>query len=272
MSLDWLDRQVTTRAYAWRLEREDGVVLGFVSHDHDVRIDDFTYRAAPGMVPSTIALTDDLEYNSVEIEGVMTSAAITVDDLLSGRWNGARLDIMLVDWANPENETVHLISGEFSEVVQSENRFRVEMLGPTSVLEEPVAPLTSPSCRADFGDRSCKISRHWHQQQCILTAADSEGLEFEALAGEAALYGFGELRWLTGENCGLSFAIMSGSGNIIMLADQPRGDVTVGDRALLTAGCNKMFATCRDRFDNVVNFRGEPHLPGNDLLTRYPGA
>ncbi|MEO9470359.1 DUF2163 domain-containing protein [Parasphingorhabdus sp.] len=272
MSLDWLDQQVTTRAFAWRLEREDGVAFGFVSHDRDVSIDDFTYRAAPGMVPSTIALTDDLDYNNVEVEGVMTSAAITESDLLSGRWNGARLEILLIDWANPENEIVHLISGEFSEVVQSENRFRVEMLGPTSALDEPVAPLTSPSCRADFGGKGCKISLHRHQQHCILAAVDGDGLEFEALAGEAALYGFGELRWLTGENCGLSFAIMSGSGNHILLADQPRGEVKSGDRALLTAGCNKMFATCRDRFNNVVNFRGEPHLPGNDLLTRYPGA
>ena len=41
---------------------------------------------------------------------------------------------------------------------------------------------------------------------------------------------------------------------------------------MLTQGCNKNFATCRDRFANAVNFRGEPYLPGNDLLTRYPGA
>lgn len=272
MSLAWLDDQLTTRAYAWRLEREDGIVIGFISHDRNVRIDDLTYRAAPGMVPSTIALTDDLEYNNVEIEGVMTSSAITDDDLLSGRWNGARLEIMLVDWANPENETVHLISGEFAEVAQSENRFRVELLGPTSVLDEPIAPLTSPACRADFGDKHCKISLHRHQQQCILMAADGDRLEFEALAGDAARYGFGELRWLTGKNCGLSFAIMNGSNNSIILADQPRGEVVPGDRALLTAGCNKMFSTCRERFGNVVNFRGEPHLPGNDLLTRYPGA
>ena len=56
------------------------------------------------------------------------------------------------------------------------------------------------------------------------------------------------------------------------LADPPTGPVAEGARVMLTQGCNKNFATCRDRFANAVNFRGEPYLPGNDLLTRYPGA
>ncbi len=48
MSLDWLDRDVTTSAYLWRLERDDGIAIGFTSHDRDLVIDAFRYRAAPG--------------------------------------------------------------------------------------------------------------------------------------------------------------------------------------------------------------------------------
>jgi hypothetical protein len=40
----------------------------------------------------------------------------------------------------------------------------------------------------------------------------------------------------------------------------------------LVEGCDKSLATCATRFANMVNFRGEPYLPGIDLLTRYPGA
>jgi hypothetical protein len=35
-------------------------------------------------------------------------------------------------------------------------------------------------------------------------------------------------------------------------------------------GCDRALATCRDRFDNVANFRGFPHIPGNDFVLRYP--
>jgi len=34
--------------------------------------------------------------------------------------------------------------------------------------------------------------------------------------------------------------------------------------------CDKRFATCRDRFANGINFRGFPHIPGNDFVIAYP--
>jgi hypothetical protein len=48
--------------------------------------------------------------------------------------------------------------------------------------------------------------------------------------------------------------------------------VDPGTLVLLVEGCDRTIATCRLRFNNAANFRGEPYLPGNDLLTRYPGA
>ena len=43
----------------------------------------------------------------------------------------------------------------------------------------------------------------------------------------------------------------------------------VGDTFSVVAGCEKSFATCRTRFGNALNFRGFPHLPGNDLAYSY---
>ena len=272
MSLAWLDRPLTTSCYAWRLERMDGVTLGFVSHDRDLVIDNLLYRAAPGMVPSTIALSDSLEMDSVDIEGVMTDQAIAEQDLVAGRWNGARLHIYLVNWESPEDEPLHLISGEFGEITRAGDAFQVEMLGSTSFLDEAIAPLTSPTCRARLGDRSCKVSLTAHQSEVEVAELTDMEIIFSDLQGQAGQYIYGELRWLSGTNRGLSFAIISGEGESIRLADQPTQPVSIGDRALLTAGCDKNFATCRDRFQNSINFRGEPYLPGNDLLTRYPGA
>jgi hypothetical protein len=57
------------------------------------------------------------------------------------------------------------------------------------------------------------------------------------------------------------------------LCDAVLGDARCGvshahpDFAL---GCDRQLSTCRDRFDNVVNFRGFPHIPGNDFVLRYP--
>jgi uncharacterized phage protein (TIGR02218 family) len=48
--------------------------------------------------------------------------------------------------------------------------------------------------------------------------------------------------------------------------------VSAGDGFAVTPGCDKTFATCRDRFVNSVNFRGFPHMPGNDAALAGPAA
>ena len=47
-------------------------------------------------------------------------------------------------------------------------------------------------------------------------------------------------------------------------------ELAAGDTFTVTAGCDKRFATCRDRFANGINFRGFPHIPGNDFIVAYP--
>ena len=46
--------------------------------------------------------------------------------------------------------------------------------------------------------------------------------------------------------------------------------VAVGDTFAVTAGCDKQFTTCRSRFSNADNFRGFPHIPGNDYVISVP--
>jgi uncharacterized phage protein (TIGR02218 family) len=82
----------------------------------------------------------------------------------------------------------------------------------------------------------------------------------------------GRLRYLSGSNCGLATVVLSANGNTVEVRDLPRATVESGCRIEIREGCDKRFATCVTRFANAENFRGEPHLPGNDLLTRYPGA
>ena len=42
-----------------------------------------------------------------------------------------------------------------------------------------------------------------------------------------------------------------------------------GDSFTIVAGCDKRFGTCKAKFANRENFRGFPHLPGNDSAYAY---
>jgi hypothetical protein len=62
-----LDPELATLAFCWRIERRDGVCLGFTTHDRDLVIDALRYRAAPGMLPSAISRTDGFDAGSLEV-------------------------------------------------------------------------------------------------------------------------------------------------------------------------------------------------------------
>jgi uncharacterized phage protein (TIGR02218 family) len=273
MSDPWLEGPLTCAAYGWRLERRDGVTLGFTSHDHDVEIDGILLRASPGMMPSSISETLGLDVDGLDVRGALTADAIRADDLRAGRWDGARLTIFLFDWSNPAAGKRILAVGELGAISHGDAGFEAEFRGPAARLDIPVAPYTSPGCRAQFCDAACGINAQRFTR--IVTAEAVSGADVQ-LSGSVVLtsgaYDFGQLRWLEGPNAGLRAEILANTPSTLQLVAPPPYPVLPGTRVALLEGCDKTIATCGSRFGNAINFRGEPYLPGNDLLTRYPGA
>lgn len=91
---------LSTIALTWRVERRDGVAIGLTSHDRDLEIDGFVYRAAPGMTPSAVRRSADLDADTMDVSGALSGAAIAERDLLGGRWDGARVVVRAVDWSD----------------------------------------------------------------------------------------------------------------------------------------------------------------------------
>ena len=147
--------------------------------------------------------------------------------------------------------------------------FAAELKGVTQLLDRPVCPATSPSCRATLGDRACRVDLAPLTHIRRVVAVEGRVVTLDAAAPHMA---FGELLWIEGANCGLASPVIAADGAALHLAEAPAFLPAAPVRVRLTEGCDKQLATCRDRFANAVNFRGEAHLPGNDLLTRYPGG
>ena len=263
---------LTSLAYGWRLERRDGVTLGFTSHDRDVVFDGLKYLASPGMAPSTIVQSEGLDGGGLDVSGALSAAAITEVDLRSGRWDRAALEIFLFDWADTSVPRTLLAAGELGEVSFSSEGFQAEFLGPGVKLDRPAVPKTSPSCRADFCGKECGLNAGRFQYFGSVLWVDGDRVAVEGLPLQSeGRFEYGSLRWLTGKNTGMQADLVGSSASELRLAIEPPNAGVASDRLLITEGCNKTIETCSLRFGNAVNFRGEPFLPGNDLLTRYPG-
>ncbi len=74
----------------------------------------------------------------------------------------------------------------------------------------------------------------------------------------------------TDRTSGLAMEVAAVDGANLVLDAAIDPALAAGTRAILREGCDHTIAACSGRFGNAVNFRGEPFLPGNDLLARYP--
>ena len=263
------DGELTSIALCWRIERPDGAGLALTSHDVALVHEDVEFVPTPGITPASVSRSLGLEPDSGEIAGALSSDALETKDLALGRWDGAGIRLSAVDWAAPEAEAIDLLAGELGELSLQGESFTAELRGAASRLEQPVCPATSPECRANFGDKRCRVDLAGRTSFAQVIAANGGELQLDRSIG--AGYLLGRLRYLRGSNCGLSTRIIAISGALVRVRDLPRAAVEPGCRVEVREGCDKRFATCATRFGNAVNFRGEPHLPGNDLLTRYPG-
>ncbi|WP_313807017.1 DUF2163 domain-containing protein [Sphingobium sp.] len=268
--MEALEKPLATLAFCWRIERRDGVAIGLTSHDRDLEIGQMLYRAAPGMTPCAVRSGIGVEGSDADVEGALVADAISEADLAAGRWDGAALELRLTEWEEPGVLWLLLARGGIGAVARRAGAFTAELVGAMAALKAPVAPSTSPDCRAVLGDRQCRVDLAGRRRVVAVGSVDDAVVTLPGL--EAGAYAFGTLRWLTGRNGGIVQAVIDNDGDGVTLADPPAFAVEAGTLALLTEGCDRQLATCADRFGNAVNFRGEPYLPGTDLLTRYPGA
>ena len=269
--MDWLQGELTTLALCWRVERRDGVTIGLTDHDRDLVADGLIHHAAPGMTPSAIKRSDGLDADTMDVAGALTSAAIGEADLIAGRWDGARVMLFAVDWTNP-TAPVPLGEGTIGAVETKNGAFTAELAGPTAALDRPVCEATSPECRAELGDKRCRVAMGGRRQILRLVSIDDAVVTVASAEPSTNAYGGGLLRWLSGDNCGLESAVAASAGASVTLRAAPAFAAAAGALVELIEGCDKSLATCAARFGNAANFRGEPYLPGMDLLTRYPGA
>ena len=265
----------TTLCHGWRVTRPDGTVLGFTDHDHALVFDGTTFLAASGFQASDWEQGGGLAAPAGEVAGALTSDAIAEADVAAGRYDGARVEIFLVNWAAPSQHT-RLRIAEIGEITRSDGVFRAELRGLGHRLDESRGRIYSRRCDANFGDARCgrNAGNADYRATGTVISADVDKMTVAGLDGFAAgFFRYGWLRFAEGANGGIKIDIeghrRSGGETLVHfwlpLAVAP----TAGDTFEITAGCDKTFETCKLKFDNARNFRGFPHMPGADFSYSY---
>lgn len=271
-----LDGGTTTVCHAWRVTRRDGTVFGFTEHDHDLVFEDTLFAAATGFAASETQQATGLSAEASDVAGGFSSAAIREEDLVDGRYDGARVEVFLVNWAAAEEHMLLKVQ-EIGEVTRTAFDFRAELRSFTHRLGRDQGRLFGRRCDATLGDGRCGVNLALSQYRGtgdILAVADATHLRVGGLAAFAAgFFRYGVLTFTSGRHAGISVDIdghaIEGSAVELVLWLPMARLPAAGDAFSIVAGCDKAFSTCRAKFSNGLNFQGFPHIPGSDFAYSY---
>jgi len=270
----------TTLCHCWALTRRDGARLGFTDHDRDLRFGGLTYAARSGLEAAEASTELGFAIGGGEVAGALSAVGLTDADIAGGLYDAAAVETWLVDWHRPETRLL-LAIGTVGEVCRAGTAFVAELRGLMDQLDAERGRTYRATCGADLGDARCRVDRtdaRFATTGTVL-AVPEPGRLAAALAGSFAHGWFagGRLAWIGDGQAGQEAEIRDQAGATgtihLELWQAPPRPVAPGDRFRLTAGCDKRLATCREKFANVPNFQGFPHLPGNDFVLRSaPGS
>lgn len=268
-----LAQDVTTLATCWKMTRRDATVMGFTDHDRDIVFDGVTYEAATGFTPTAVESSAALNVDNLDMEGLLDAAAITEEDIMAGRYDFAEVEVFMVNYADSGQGRMILRTGWLGEVTLKGGRFVAELRGLSQHLAQRVGEIYSPACRASLGDARCGVNLAGFTVSGTVTAASgNSGFTDSAREEDTGYFSFGVVTFTSGANAGLSMEIKEfGNGQFILALPLPDA-IEAGDGYSAVAGCDKTIGTCIGRYNNAVNFRGEPHVPGIDRMLETAGT
>lgn len=265
----------TTLARCWRLTRRDGAALGFTDHDRDLAFAGTVFAARSGLEAADAAAELGFAVGGGDVSGALTSEAIAEADVAAGLYDDAAVETWLVDWTDPDRRRL-TAKGTIGEVRRADGAFVAEVRGLMHRLDERRGRVFAATCDADLGDARCGVdlSHSAWRTDGVVTATDGgHGVAGTGLdAHPAGRFSGGRLTWTGGANAGLAADVRVHRPGEVSLWSAPARPVAAGDAFALTAGCDKRFATCLATFANTDNFRGFPHMPGNDFILRGPSG
>ena len=278
MSLqDHLASGLTTVCRCWAVTRRDGRVFGFTDHDEGLTFEGVEFKADTGLTASALQQVTGLAVDNTEAVGALSDDAVTEADINAGRFDGADVTAWMVNWRDVAAREVQF-KGSIGELKRTDGAFHAELRGLSEVLNTPVGRVYQKPCQAVLGDTRCRVDLSAAGYRTELAVEQVEAgrvFRFAAVAGfDDRWFERGRLEVLSGQAEGLVAMVKNDrlvdGARVIELWEELRMPVAEGDLVLLEAGCDKRIETCRLKFQNIENFQGFPHIPGEDWLMTYP--
>lgn len=256
--------EVGTFARLWTIAPVNGSAIRFTDCDDEVVFESNTYTNEIGFTASSLMSAMNSVSQGVDIQTAIGSE-ITEARIRSGYFDKAVCHLVCVDYESPENGGIKLFGGTVGEIRYDDlGKVDIHVIGLFSNRVFINIETYGPFCRAELGDARCTFDifslEGTFTVDTVVNASKFTTLELSEIDG---YWRYGVLKFTSGFNNGIVMTVgTSGqSDKSISLFLPSPFELTPGDTGIIYPGCDKTVAMCRDRYNNLVNFRGEPFTP-----------
>ncbi len=253
-----------------KLTLRTGTVLGFTDHDADLTISAVPYRAKVGLSVGAIRWTNKLDNEPTELRGIFSSetGGLTQANARLGLYNQALVDIYLVRW-DTATIIMPLKRGVLASLIPQGAGYSAEVRSLADPLaRKKLLRTINKLCDADLFDARCGLSPISYNGATDGVGGSNQIVDstFVGPGDPTKLIG-GKLVITSGDqtHVGNQIKDYDGAGTFTLVKPYPKL-VTPGITFTAFEGCDKKASTCKDRFANLVNFRGFPDVPDKDNL------
>lgn len=251
----------------------DGTSKYFTDTDVNLTVDGRTYIPSAGVTRMKMKTSNNAEVSNQEVAATILD--MPEDELKSGKWDNAQIEVALTSWRNPIEGKLIIFKGTIGVIQWTDEGFRADIQNYLRDLGRNLGATVTATCRHQlFGGAEagrvghCGVARGTYFTPTAVNYVLTNKLKFKINnTGRPGNWGSnGFVKFLTGNNAGLTYevkihAVDGGAlGESVELFLPTLGSIQVGDTLELTAGCDHTITTCKNKFGNSVNFGGFPHI------------
>ena len=258
---------VSNYTICWHIQLLNGDQLRFSNYDSDIIIKGQTYIADTTLTYKSIEKNAELSKENNEIYGIINDNYFKQKDIINGKLTNAYIEIFLINTVNLDSNKLIINQGYINNIKITNNKFVANIFSIQNKLNKKITHSFSQRCRAQFCDKKCTLQEDNYTFHGKITKIISHNIFYDSNRNEENFYfNFGKITFLSGTNSGLCFQIKNFTDNEIELILPYMNKLEIGDQYSIITGCDKYFSSCTTKFNNALNFRGEPYI--SKVLTR----
>lgn len=282
-----------TRIYCIRVEPPAGTPIRLAAYPMPIRMSNGNlYRTETGYDFTGLAGESSLAATSIDLSGILQAGLIDKADIMSGVYNNARVYLFATSWKFPIEDEEPLALFFWGKVETTDEKFKVQLMGALDAISQKPGRTYMATCPWTFLDQSLDgFILPPNRSRCTGPRLAPDGPSFAALkvSGTTSIifgrytftvvgitlqandyFGNGAIRFITGANAFLKPLEIKRSeqydegaffSTFIEVHEAFQFDIAPGDVFEMLPGCRKRRDDCRGKWNNILNFGGQPDIP-----------